>query len=180
MGWGGGLLRVSITPPKPCQPAPPFRRSQNFIKRDKICQYLKPIFHWKWGSRWLPNANEINTKRMKCTCSMRAHMPGDPTQPTLHLRTGGGGLRFGPPPPPFHEKGKNVACVRAKKPRFSTRPPPFGNPVSAPVDVGGNANFRFGVGGNANSSIFRYQHVGMPNVKLWRWGSKWVASGATI
>ena len=28
---------------------------------------LKPIFHWKLGSRWLPNANEINTKNMKCT-----------------------------------------------------------------------------------------------------------------
>ena len=23
---------------------------------------LKPIFHWKWGSRWAPNANEIYTK----------------------------------------------------------------------------------------------------------------------
>ena len=28
---------------------------------------LKPIFHWKWGSRWVPNANEIYTKNMKCT-----------------------------------------------------------------------------------------------------------------
>ena len=28
---------------------------------------LKPIFHWKWGSRWVPNANEIYTKKMKCT-----------------------------------------------------------------------------------------------------------------
>ena len=28
---------------------------------------LKPIFHWKLGSHWLPNANEINTKYMKCT-----------------------------------------------------------------------------------------------------------------
>ena len=27
---------------------------------------LKPIFHWKLGS--IPNANEINTKNMKCTC----------------------------------------------------------------------------------------------------------------
>ena len=26
-----------------------------------------PIFHWKWASRWLPNANEIYTKEMKCT-----------------------------------------------------------------------------------------------------------------
>ena len=22
-----------------------------------------PIFHWKWGSRWLPNANEMYTKK---------------------------------------------------------------------------------------------------------------------
>ena len=28
---------------------------------------LKPIFHWKWGSHWLPNANEIYTKKKKCT-----------------------------------------------------------------------------------------------------------------
>ena len=25
---------------------------------------LKPIFHWKWGSRWLPNANEIQPQKM--------------------------------------------------------------------------------------------------------------------
>ena len=28
------------------------------------------------------------------------------------------------------------------------------------------------VGGNANFSVFGYQHVGIFNVKLWRWGSK--------
>ena len=28
---------------------------------------LKPLFHWKWGSCWVPNANEIYTKKMKCT-----------------------------------------------------------------------------------------------------------------
>ena len=38
--------------------------------------------------------------------------------------------------------------------------------------LGCNANFRFGVGGNANFSVFRYQHVGIPSTKLWRWGSK--------
>ena len=26
------------------------------------CLSLKPIFHWKLGLRWLPNANEINAK----------------------------------------------------------------------------------------------------------------------
>ena len=29
-----------------------------------------------------------------------------------------------------------------------------------------------GVGGNANFRVFRYQHVGIGNAKLWRWGSK--------
>ena len=38
--------------------------------------------------------------------------------------------------------------------------------------VGGNTNFSFGVWGNADFSIFRHQHVHIPNVKLWRWGSK--------
>ena len=38
--------------------------------------------------------------------------------------------------------------------------------------VGGKANFRFGVGGNANFSVFRYQHVCYTKAKLWRWGSK--------
>ena len=28
---------------------------------------VKPVFHWKWGLRWVPNANEIYTKKMKCT-----------------------------------------------------------------------------------------------------------------
>ena len=27
-----------------------------------------------------------------------------------------------------------------------------------------------GIGGNASFSAFRYQHVGIPNAKLWRWG----------
>ena len=38
--------------------------------------------------------------------------------------------------------------------------------------VGGNPNFTFHVGGNANFSVFRYQHVGIGNVKLWCWGHK--------
>ena len=37
--------------------------------------------------------------------------------------------------------------------------------------VEGNANFRVGVGGNANFSIFRYQHVGIGNAKSSRWGT---------
>ena len=40
------------------------------------------------------------------------------------------------------------------------------------VGVEGNANFSIHVGGNANFSVFRYRHVGIPNAKLWRWGSK--------
>ena len=40
------------------------------------------------------------------------------------------------------------------------------------VGVGGNANFSIRVGGNGNFSVFRYQHVGIGNAKLWHWGSK--------
>ena len=36
------------------------------VKRKKK-EKIKPIFHWKRGSRWVPNANEIYTKNMKCT-----------------------------------------------------------------------------------------------------------------
>ena len=38
--------------------------------------------------------------------------------------------------------------------------------------IGGSANFRFGVGGNPNFCVFRYQPGGIPKTKLWRWGSK--------
>ena len=38
--------------------------------------------------------------------------------------------------------------------------------------LGDNANFSVRVRGNANFDVFRYQHVGISNVKLWRWGSK--------
>ena len=72
---------------------------------------IKPIFHWKLCSSWLPNANESDTNNMKSTWPMREFCVGDPT--------------------------------------FSVR-----------------------VGGNANFSVFRYQHVGIPNAKLWCWGSK--------
>ena len=33
----------------------------------------------------LPNANEIDTKNMKCTWPMRAPMQGDPTRPIFHV-----------------------------------------------------------------------------------------------
>ena len=42
---------------------------------------LKPIFHQKLGSRWLPNPNEIYTKNMKCTWPTRKFCIGYP----LHL-----------------------------------------------------------------------------------------------
>ena len=38
--------------------------------------------------------------------------------------------------------------------------------------IGGNTNFRFGFEGNTNISFFRYQHVVIPNTKLWHWGLK--------
>ena len=42
----------------------------NISRRKGIFQWnmgLKPIFHRKLGSRWVPNANEIYTKNMKYT-----------------------------------------------------------------------------------------------------------------
>ena len=45
---------------------------------------LKPIFHWKLGLRLVPNANEINTKNMKCTWPTQDFCVGDPTQPIFH------------------------------------------------------------------------------------------------
>ena len=46
---------------------------------------LKPIFHWKLGSRWVTNANEMNTYNMKSTWPTPALCVGDPTQPIFHL-----------------------------------------------------------------------------------------------
>ena len=43
---------------------------------------LKPIFHWKWGPRWVPNANETYTKDMKCTWPTPAFCVG--TQRNLY------------------------------------------------------------------------------------------------
>ena len=31
---------------------------------------IKPVFHWKSCLRWLPNANKIDTNKMKCTTYM--------------------------------------------------------------------------------------------------------------
>ena len=39
------------------------------------------------------------------------------------------------------------------------------------VGVGDNANFMFCVGGKANFSVFRYQHVSIGNAKWWCWGT---------
>ena len=91
---------------------------------------------------------------------------------------------------------KKYMLVKEKKPRAhipletemdtnnmkSTRPMPapcIGDPtpptfylLALGVGVRGNDNVSVRVRGNANFSVFRYQHVGIPNAKLWRWGSK--------
>ena len=46
---------------------------------------LKPIFHQKPCSRWLPNENEIDTNNMKSTWLTQAPTRGYPTRPILHL-----------------------------------------------------------------------------------------------
>ena len=53
---------------------------------------VKPIFHWKLGSLWLPNVNEINTKNMKCTRPTSVPRIGDPTPPIFHLLALGVGV----------------------------------------------------------------------------------------
>ena len=55
---------------------------------------LKPIFHWKWGSRWVPNANEIYTKNMKYTWPTPAFCIG--TQRNLYSTDWRQGLALGP------------------------------------------------------------------------------------
>ena len=50
--------------------------------------------------------------------------------------------------------------------------PPIFHLLTLGVGGGGNANFGVRVGSNANFSVFRYQHVGIPNAKLWHMGSK--------
>ena len=54
---------------------------------------VKPIFHWKWGSRWVPNANEIYTKYMKCTWPMPVFCVG--TQRNLYSTDWRQGLASG-------------------------------------------------------------------------------------
>ena len=47
------------------------------------------------------------------------------------------------------------------------RPPPQQRPVfTFPLGDGGSTNFKMRVGSNANLSVFRYQHVGIPNAKF--------------
>ena len=45
---------------------------------------LKPIFHLKMGLRWVPDANEIYTNHMKCTCPTQRPNARDPMQPIFH------------------------------------------------------------------------------------------------
>ena len=55
-------------------------------------------------------------------------------------------------------------------PRVGDPMPPIFHLLALGVGVGSNFSVR--VEGNANFSVFRYQHVGIPNAKLWRCVSK--------
>ena len=57
-------------------------------------------------------------------------------------------------------------------PRVGDPMPPIFHLLVLVVSVGGYANFSVRGRGNANFSVFSYQHVGIPNAKLWLWGSK--------
>ena len=76
---------MSVTPPFTVIVFPPLDSIIITVKSEMwVCHYeaeklltlgpnnhnhhqLKPTFHWKWGSHWVPNANEIYTKNIKCT-----------------------------------------------------------------------------------------------------------------
>ena len=75
---------------------------------------------------------------------------------------------------------RNEMDTNNMKSTWPTPAPHIGDPTSPifhllalGVGIEGNANFNVCVGGNANfRCVFRYQHVGIPNEKLWSWGSK--------
>ena len=50
--------------------------------------------------------------------------------------------------------------------------PPIFLLLALRVGVEGNANLSVRVVGNSICFVFRYQHVGIPKVKMWHWGSK--------
>ena len=58
-----------------------------------VVSSLKPIFHWKWGLRWVPNTNEIYTKNMKYTWPTPAFCVG--TQRNLYSTDWCRGLALG-------------------------------------------------------------------------------------
>ena len=53
-----------------------------------------------------------------------------------------------------------ILCLGPKQPIFHS--------LALGFRVRGNANFRVSVGGDANFSVFRYQHVGIGNAKFSR------------
>ena len=94
-----------------------------------MAKRLSPIFHWKLGSRWLPNANEIDTNKHEMYMANARN------------------LRLGP------------------------------NATYIPLICGGVLRWvmqilKFALGLMQFFCVFRYQHVGISNAKLWRWGSK--------
>ena len=64
-----------------------------YFENDVANQEVKPKFHWKWGSRWVPNANEIYTKNMKYTWPTPAFCVG--TQHNLYSTDWRRGLASG-------------------------------------------------------------------------------------
>ena len=60
-------------------------------------------------------------------------------------------------------------CPRPSLRVWDPKPPIF-HLLALGVGTGGNANFSVCIGSSANFGVFRYQHVGIPNAKLWRGG----------
>ena len=132
----------------------------------------KPIFHWKWGSRWVPNANEIYTKNMKCTWPTPVFCIG--TQRNLYSTDWCRGLASGKTqilalgsrwvPNANEIYTKNMKC---------TWPPPVfcigtQRNLYSTDWCRGLASGKTQILALGNAKI--YQHVGISNAKFWRRG----------
>ena len=92
------------------------------VSKEMVRLTQKPIFHWKLGMHWLPNANEINTKKLTKNVHGQRQPLALGTQCHLYSTCSCWGLA-----------------------------------------LGGNANFSVCVRTNADFSVYRYQHVDIPN-----------------
>ena len=96
-----------VIPIHTCKRSLPYMGMPRMASTTPLCT-VKPIFYHKTCSRWLPNANKINTNNMKSTRQSRSQKPTSRTLHELHSTGlhwgshlcvcgggGGGGVRAG-------------------------------------------------------------------------------------